>query len=153
MADSLLQTLLARATAPTTTVPSQLGSAASEALNNRGYGRTGAFVQGIGNAVSGMTSPLSLGLSALGPIAGSLASKVAPTAAATEVGGALKPTLTGLGKLAVPAVTRGTRVAETLGEMSPEFTPVGGGGLYNAAKIGVDPLRPFSSVEKYLSVK
>lgn len=43
--------------------------------------------------------------------------------------------LTALGKLAVPVIRRGAApVAETLGEMAPDFTPVGGEGLYNVAK-------------------
>lgn len=51
--------------------------------------------------------------------------------------GELLHSLTSLGKLAVPALRRAAPVAETLGEMSPEFTPAGGEGLYNVARGGV----------------
>lgn len=50
--------------------------------------------------------------------------------------GGLMPSLTGLGKIAVPSLTRGARVAETLGEMSPEFTPVGGEWAHNITRPG-----------------
>lgn len=51
--------------------------------------------------------------------------------------GELLNSLTSLGKLAVPALRRAAPVAETLGEMAPDFTPVGGEGLYNVARGGV----------------
>lgn len=51
--------------------------------------------------------------------------------------GELLASLTSLGKLAVPALRRAAPVAETLGEMAPDFTPVGGEGLYNVARGGV----------------
>ena len=53
--------------------------------------------------------------------------------------GELFASLTNLGKLAVPSLRRGAAsAAETLGEMSPEFTAVGGEGMYNIGK-GVRP--------------
>lgn len=152
--NELLQALLDKASTPLTTLPSRAGQATAEALNNKGWGKTGALAEGVGNTLSDLTSPVSLALMGLGPMAGKAASgmlgaKVAGPVGA-EVGSALKPSLTGLGKLAVPSLTRGAKVAETLGEMSPDFTPVGGEGMYNVSRISADPLRSASSLEKLL---
>lgn len=125
--NELLKALLARATTPLTTLPKQAGNAASEALNNRGYGRTGAFVEGVGNTLSEYTSPLNIALNmALGPAASKFAGKLGPTAvraAAREI----------------PARTYTGPVAETLGEVVPDFTPVGGEGMFNVPKVKPQP--------------
>jgi hypothetical protein len=74
-------------------------------------------------------------------VLGWLGSKLFGKAAPTPVGAAqsaFKPSVTQLGKLAVPSITRTIpTAAETLGEISPDFTAVGGEGIYNAARSGL----------------
>lgn len=146
--NSLLQTLLSRASAPITTIPSQVGSAASEALNNKGWGKTGALAEGVGNTLSDFTSPISLALMGLGPMIGRAASGLLGGAAAPVGEGASKlmPSVTNFGKIPIPSViNKAAKVGETLGEMSPEFTPVGAEEMYGLVKpsigsSGIDPL-------------
>jgi hypothetical protein len=119
----LLQALLKRAITPLTTAPTDLANKRAMEMTNPTLGESRAHamangfgagaLQGIGKIASGMTSPFGLATLAAGPVlkgAGLL-----PGAAADLVGAA------------APA-------AETLGEVSPEFTAVGGEGMFNMGR-------------------
>lgn len=146
---SLFQQLLSRANTPL--VP-QIGEAADSAANSitepslnqspamaslKGFG-AGAL-QGAGHLVSGMTSPMSLGITAatggLGKLLGAGAGALEGSAAPSAVDAA------GVGMNAMRGMLE--PVTEKLGERLPQFTPVGGEDLYNAGRQGphtlIDP--------------
>lgn len=144
---NLLQTLLDRATTPL--LPQSVIQGTQDTLTQPSLTQspTMARIKGFGagalQGVRDLTSPAMLAGSLMDDVPGALlasrflgaGSKAAEAAPAIAEGmSALKPTLTSFGKLAAPALTRGAKVAETLGEMSPEFTPLGGEGMFNATR-------------------
>ena len=131
----LLKALIDRALTPLAPQPGQLADKAATAITTptlsqsptmaklKGFG-AGAL-QGAGHLLSDMTKPLNIGIGAAsGGLGGLLDSGAA--GGASEAAGALAPRMF-------------NPVAETLGEVAPDFTPVGGEGLYNAGKAAAKP--------------
>lgn len=119
--NALLQQLLARATTPLVPQVGQAADSAAQAMTTpkldespmmaklKGFG-AGAL-QGAGHLISDQTSPLNLALMATS-----------------------MPKLGSLGKIGIAKTPALAPAAETLGELNPMFTPVGGEGMFNLGK-------------------
>lgn len=98
-------------------------------------------------AVGGAAMPSGEGNGILSWLGSKIGGLVNP-GAANEAGGSFRPAVTQLGKLAVPSIERVRPVAQTLGEVSPDFTPVGGEGMFNAARPSASPM-PDAAAQAY----